>query len=41
MLSAQGQLDEALPVYRVSLAIAERLAAADPPRMAGTTSISL
>jgi tetratricopeptide (TPR) repeat protein len=29
-LSAQGQLDEALAAYRADLAIAERLATADP-----------
>ena len=30
MLTAQGRLDDALAAYRASLAIAERLAAADP-----------
>ena len=41
MLVAQGQLDAALTAYRASLAIRERLAAADPSNAAWQRDLSV
>ena len=41
MLTAQGQLDDALEAYRASLAIVERLAAADPSNAAWQRDLSV